>query len=87
MFRAARHGDCDQITRLYRQLHPHDPVLDNGSDVAVFQQILDSLALHLFVLLDGAVVVTAYLNVIPNLTRAAAPYAVIENVVVDQARH
>ncbi|MFB8138347.1 GNAT family N-acetyltransferase [Streptomyces parvus] len=31
------------------------------------------------------VVATTYLNVIPNLTRSASPYAVIENVVVDQA--
>jgi GNAT superfamily N-acetyltransferase len=87
MFRAARLGDFDQIIRLYRQLQPHDPVLNDGSDAAVFQQILDSPALHLFVLeLDGAIVATAYLNVIPNITRAASPYAVIENVVVDQAR-
>jgi GNAT superfamily N-acetyltransferase len=40
--------------------------------------------LRLFVLeLDGRVVATTYLNVIPNLTRDTAPYAVIENVVVD----
>ena len=32
---------------------------------------------------DGAVVATTYLNVIPNITRSASPYAVIENVVVD----
>ena len=39
----------------------------------------------MFVLeLDDAVVATTYLNVIPNLTRAASPYAVIENVVVDE---
>ena len=40
----------------------------------------------LFVLeADGAVVATTYLNVIPNLTRSASPYAVIENVVVEEA--
>jgi len=33
----------------------------------------------------GEVAATTYLNVIPNLTRSARPYAVIENVVVDKA--
>ncbi|MEU4334824.1 GNAT family N-acetyltransferase [Micromonospora lupini] len=87
MFRAARPDDFAQIIRLYRQLNPDDPVLDDGSDEAVFQQILGSPGLHLFVLeFDGVVVATTYLNVIPNISRSASPYAVIENVVVDEAR-
>jgi GNAT superfamily N-acetyltransferase len=86
VFREAESGDFDQIMDLYRQLHPGDPVLDDGTDAAVFKQILDSPGLHLFVLEDsGTVVATAYLNVIPNLTRATAPYAIIENVIVDTA--
>lgn len=85
LFRAAGPGDLDDILRLYRQLQPADPVLRDGSDAAAFAQILDSPGLHLFVLeVDGAVVATTYLNVIPNLTRSASPYAVIENVVVDE---
>jgi GNAT superfamily N-acetyltransferase len=53
----------------------------------VFEQILRSPGLSVFVLEDDdAIVATAYLNVIPNLTRSAAPYAVIENVVVDEPR-
>ncbi len=53
----------------------------------MFEQILTTPGLHLFVLeLDGEVVATTYLNVIPNLTRSASPYAVIENVVVEQSR-
>ncbi|GAA2205765.1 GNAT family N-acetyltransferase [Nonomuraea monospora] len=70
---------------LYGQLHPHDPVPEDGSASATFRRILDTPGLHLFVLeQDGQVVATTYLNVIPNLTRAASPYAVIENVVVDK---
>lgn len=85
LFRAAGPGDLDDILRLYRQLQPADPVLRDGSDAAAFAQILGSPGLYLFVLeLDGAVVATTYLNVIPNLTRSASPYAVIENVVVDE---
>jgi GNAT superfamily N-acetyltransferase len=61
-------------------------VLDDGSDAAVFEQILRTPGLSLFVLeVDGAVVATTYLNVIPNLSRSASPYAVVENVVVDKA--
>jgi GNAT superfamily N-acetyltransferase len=85
MFREARPDDFRDIMRLYRQLHPEDPVLRNGADSAVFEQILSSLGCHLFVLeLDGTVVATVYLNVIPNLTRSASPYAVLENVVVEE---
>jgi predicted GNAT family N-acyltransferase len=52
----------------------------------VYDQILASASLHLLVLeLESAVVATAYLNVMPNLTRSASPYAVIENVVVEEA--
>jgi len=61
--------------------------VQDGSDEAAFEQILGSPRLHLFVLeLDGVIVATTYLNVIPNLTRSASPYAVIENVVVEQSR-
>ena len=86
VFREAGPGDFEDVLRLYRQMQPEDPVLLDGSDAAAFAQILGSPGLHLFVLeADGAVVATTYLNVIPNLTRSAAPYAVIENVVVEQA--
>ncbi|MET8094256.1 GNAT family N-acetyltransferase [Micromonospora sp. NPDC005220] len=87
MFRTARSADLAQIIRLYGQLNPDDPVLDDGSDAAAYQRILDTPGLSLFVLdLDGIVVATTYLNVIPNLTRSASPYAVIENVVVEESR-
>ncbi|MFI7422644.1 GNAT family N-acetyltransferase [Nonomuraea sp. NPDC049684] len=87
MFREARLEDFEYIVRLYRQLQPDDPDVVDGSDAAVFRQILASPVLRLFVLeLDGDVVATTYLNVIPNLTRSAAPYAVIENVVVEASR-
>jgi GNAT superfamily N-acetyltransferase len=85
MFREAGLGDFEDVRRLYRQLHPNDPVLRDGSDAAAFEQIINSPGLRIFVLeQDGAVVATTYLNVIPNLTRSASPYAVIENVVVDE---
>jgi predicted GNAT family N-acyltransferase len=86
MFRAAKASDFEDIMRLYRQLHPDDPAMHDGSDAAAFDQILKAPALHLFVLeVNGSVVATTYLNVIPNITRSASPYAVIENVVVEES--
>ncbi|GAB3783938.1 hypothetical protein GCM10028867_34080 [Nocardioides pacificus] len=52
----------------------------------MFETILDTPGLTLLVLeVGGDVVATTYLNVIPNMTRNASPYAVIENVVVDES--
>jgi GNAT superfamily N-acetyltransferase len=87
MFREAQLHDFNDIVRLYRQLHPADPIPQDGSVEQTFERILASPGLRLFVLeLDGVVVATTYLNVIPNLTRSASPYAVIENVVVEESR-
>ncbi|NYE71691.1 GNAT superfamily N-acetyltransferase [Microlunatus parietis] len=79
-------GDLEAIMRLYGQLNPDDPVIEDGSDREVFERILADPGLQLSVLeRDGEVVATTYLNVIPNLSRAASPYAIIENVVVDES--
>jgi GNAT superfamily N-acetyltransferase len=86
MFREATSGDFEDVARLYRQLHPDDPILRDGSDLAAFERILNADGLHLFVLeVNGVVVATTYLNLIPNITRSASPYAVIENVVVEES--
>jgi GNAT superfamily N-acetyltransferase len=86
VFREAEPDDFDDIMRLYRQLHPNDPAVQDGSDASTFARILSTPDLYLFVLeVDGVVVATTYLNVIPNLTRSVSPYAVIENVVVDES--
>ncbi|MFE6994621.1 GNAT family N-acetyltransferase [Microbacterium sp. NPDC057659] len=83
--READAEDFDAIVGLYRQLQPNDPVLAHGEDRVVFDAILSAPWLTLFVLeQDGAVLATTYLNVVPNLSRGASPYAVIENVVVDE---
>lgn len=87
MFREAQSADFDDIMALYRQLHPDDPPIIDGSDRTTFNEILTADWLHLYVLeKDQIVIATTYLNVIPNITRSAAPYAVIENVVVDGSR-
>jgi GNAT superfamily N-acetyltransferase len=86
LVRKAEPTDFDRILELYRQLQPSDPILSDGTDRAAFDEILRSQWLSLFVLEDdGRVHASCYLNVIPNITRSARPYAVIENVITDAA--
>jgi GNAT superfamily N-acetyltransferase len=85
MFRAAGPDDLEAVLALYRQLHPDDPEVAGGPGEAAFARILATPGMDLFLLeLDGRAVATTYLNVIPNLTRGASPYAVVENVIVDE---
>lgn len=79
-------ADFGPLMQLYAQLHPDDPVVDGGRDRRVFDEILLDPNLYLFVLEDtsGQLNATCYMNVIPNLTRNASPYAVIENVVTHE---
>lgn len=85
VIRTATPDDFDAVMGLYRQLNPDDPVLSDRSGLLAFEQILNQPMLHLCVLeVDSEIVATTYLNIIPNLSRSARPYAVVENVVVDQ---
>ena len=81
--RIAEAGDYEQLLKLYRQLNPEDPVADDAVRRA-FAAILQSPGHQLIVAdLDGVLVGSCYLNIIPNMTRAGRPYAVIENVITD----
>jgi GNAT superfamily N-acetyltransferase len=87
VFREARSEDLHAVLGLLRQLNIDDPPLEPSVAQVVFDSILSTPGLMVFVLEeDGTIVASTYLNIVPNLTRAASPYAVIENVVVNEAR-
>jgi len=68
---------------LYRQLHATDaPLPDEETLERLWNEILNDPKLHYFVAeAEGQLVASCTLAVIPNLTRGARPYGVIENVV------
>ena len=79
----ARQADLPGLLALYRFLNPNDPVLpvDDGLQ-RHWQAILDNKALHYVVArCAGKLVSTCSLTIVPNLTRSARPYGLIENVV------
>ena len=80
--RVATSKDLDAVLALMRFLNPDDPKLPESSSQSVFKEILESPNFTITLAeIDSEVVGSCYINIIPNLTRAAAPYAVIENVV------
>ncbi len=80
--RPADVGDLGGLLVLYRELNPADPVLSPAQADAAFQQMLTRPGLTVFVTeQDNRIVSTATLLIIPNLTRSARPYGLIENVV------
>lgn len=83
--REAAEHDYEAVMRLLSQLNPADPQPERSVGESVYTRIIDSDYLTLVVAeMDSRVVGTCYLNVIPNLTRTAAPYALVENVVTDE---
>jgi GNAT superfamily N-acetyltransferase len=81
--RAIRPDELSSLLDLYRHLHPNDPALPADFDVeGHWQRICANPLLHYFgAEVEGVLVSTCTLTVIPNLTRSAKPYGVIENVV------
>ncbi len=85
LVRNATPEDLPLLLALYLQLNPDDPPVDAVLAQAVLHGILASSHFELFVAeLAGEVVGTCYLNIVPNLSRGLSPYAVLENVVVEQ---
>ncbi len=86
MIRVATEKDLPGILALFKQLQPADPVLTESRAKAAFRGIMSRSAFRVLGDVEGDKVVAAcYINIIPNLTRNASPYAFIENVVVDEA--
>ena len=80
--RPATHGDMPGMLALYRHLNPADPIPDPAQAETAWSALLDSPLTTVFVADTGGVLVASCtLVVVPNLTRGARPYAVIENVV------
>jgi GNAT superfamily N-acetyltransferase len=82
--RRARLADAAEIVRLLAQLHPRYPG-DPASATVTLQSILGMPGRFLLVAeRAGAMVGTADVLIVPNLTHAGRPWAIVENVVVDE---
>lgn len=84
--RAVELADLDGLLALYAQLNPLDPVLPADVARERFGALISHPGLTVLGAFDGnRLVASCVLHVLPNMTRGAMPYALIENVVTDAA--
>jgi len=81
--RSAQQGELKALLNLYQHLHTADTALPED---AVLRQVWDEIQsdpkIHCLVAdLNSEIVASCILVVVPNLTRGARPYGLIENVV------
>jgi hypothetical protein len=78
--REIKQQELAQLLELYRILHPDDPVIEIDRSIQqLWESILNNPALHYFgAYVAEELVSTCALTIIPNLTRGARPYGVIE---------
>jgi len=82
--RECRPEDLSGLLELYTHLHDNPVPVMNDRILAVWEQIIQDKNHHVIVgLLDGAMVSSCVISVIPNLTHKQRPYALIENVITD----
>lgn len=81
--RTIRPDELPALLSLYEHLHAADEPLPDAATVAqVWNELCNDPKLHCFVATaDDAPVASCILIIIPNLTRCARPYGLIENVV------
>lgn len=84
--RLATQEDLPRLVELLAQLPLAPPATPPGVSVEAFEKVAADPRQQLFVLeVDGMVVGTACLLIMPNLTHEGRPYAIVENVVVAAA--
>jgi len=86
--REAKPSDLKNLLKLYEDLHAEDEALpDEPTLNQVWAEMLDDPRHHVFLVeADGELVSSCILQTVPNLTRGAKPYGLIENVVTRRNR-
>lgn len=80
--RAIQKGELQELLDLYQHLNQDDPALQAADVQELWEQIQQDCNMHYLVVEEeGRIAAACVLILIPNLTRGARPYGLIENVV------
>jgi GNAT superfamily N-acetyltransferase len=82
MPRLAHSKDLSGLSALYRELRPKDPIIQGAVFEGALAQLITNPAVRLVVEeMDGVLVSTCMLGIVPSLAHGARPFGVIEHVV------
>ena len=85
MIREADQNDLNSLLELYLHLHEVSIPEDNDHLRNTWNKILNNEDYHIVVCeKDGIIVSSCTCVIVPNLTRSASPYALVENVVTHE---
>ena len=80
--REAENADLEQLIELYMQLNDNEMAVFDDRLWAIWREILADKNHHIIVgEIDGDVISSCVIVIVPNLTHYQRPYALIENVV------
>lgn len=86
MIREINENDFDGLMQLYTQLHNNTIPEKSEEILGLWREILQDKKHHIIVAeLDGRIVASCVCVIIQNLTNNQRPYALIENVVTEEA--
>jgi len=79
-------SDLKQLLELYAQLHSNDiPVIDKKLQ-SIWEKIVSDKNHHIVAgFIDDKIISSCVIIIVPNLTHNQRPYALIENVITDEA--
>lgn len=84
--REAKKSDLHALLTLYTQLHDNNMPTMNEYLEKLWTDILSDKSHHVIVgLVDGILVTSCVIIIVPNLTHNQQPYALIENVITHEA--
>ncbi len=82
VIRPIHQNEVHKLLKLYKYLHEEDPELNLLEIKSLWEQIYNDENMHYLVAdVEGRLVASCVLFLIPNLTRNARPFGIIENVV------
>ena len=82
--RSIEKSDLKELLALYSLLNPEDPAVAHDARLtATWEEILEDPNIHYFAVEENLLLIAAVmLAIIPNLTRGARPFGVVQNVIV-----